>query len=47
MRHLRLMCTADNDEVLVDLQLTADSPQRFLELAAAFLAELVEPVPAV
>lgn len=45
--HLRLMCTADNDEVLVDLQLTADSPQRFLELAAAFLAELVEPVPAV
>ncbi|MFE4996888.1 TIGR03619 family F420-dependent LLM class oxidoreductase [Streptomyces mirabilis] len=44
--HLRLMCTADNDEVLVDLQLTTDSPQRFLELAAAFLAELVERVPA-
>ncbi|OPG02867.1 LLM class F420-dependent oxidoreductase [Streptomyces sp. GKU 895] len=44
--HLRLMCTEDNDEVLVDLQLTADSPQRFLELAAAFVAELVERVPA-
>ncbi|MFF4102850.1 TIGR03619 family F420-dependent LLM class oxidoreductase [Streptomyces sp. NPDC001903] len=38
--HLRTMCAAETDEVLVDLQLTTDSPGRFLELAAEFMAEL-------
>ncbi|GGP77844.1 LLM class flavin-dependent oxidoreductase [Streptomyces melanogenes] len=38
--HLRLMCAADTDEVLVDLQLTTDSPDEFLDLAARFAAEL-------
>ncbi|MEU8776565.1 TIGR03619 family F420-dependent LLM class oxidoreductase [Streptomyces sp. NPDC048606] len=38
--HLRLMCAADTDEVLVDLQLTTDSPEEFLDLAAEFMAEL-------
>ncbi|MBB5926030.1 hypothetical protein [Streptomyces echinatus] len=37
--HLRTMCAAETDEVLVDLQLTTDSPGRFLELAAEFMAE--------
>lgn len=38
--HLRVMCSADTDEVLVDLQLTTDSPQEYLDRAAEFLAEL-------
>ncbi|MFD0274046.1 TIGR03619 family F420-dependent LLM class oxidoreductase [Kitasatospora sp. NPDC127111] len=38
--HLRVMCEAETDEVLVDLQLTTDSPEEYLDLAAAFLAEL-------
>ncbi|MFF7300553.1 TIGR03619 family F420-dependent LLM class oxidoreductase [Streptomyces sp. NPDC008265] len=38
--HLRSMCGAGGDEVLVDLQLTTDSPDRLLELAAEFMAEL-------
>ncbi|MGW1561093.1 TIGR03619 family F420-dependent LLM class oxidoreductase [Streptomyces sp. NPDC002144] len=38
--HLRTMCRADTDEVLVDLQLTTDSPQEYLDLAAEFMAEL-------
>ncbi|MEW2416987.1 TIGR03619 family F420-dependent LLM class oxidoreductase [Streptomyces sp. NPDC046866] len=38
--HLRTMCRADTDEVLVDLQLTTDSPEEFLDLAAEFTAEL-------
>ncbi|MEU5811137.1 TIGR03619 family F420-dependent LLM class oxidoreductase [Streptomyces sp. NPDC047718] len=41
--HLRAMCGEDTDEVLVDLQLTTDSPEQFLDLAAAFMAELAEP----
>lgn len=41
--HLRVMCAAETDEVLVDLQLTTDSPEEFLDLAAAFLAELTGP----
>ncbi len=41
--HLRAMCTAAGDEVLIDLQLTTDSPDRFLDLAAAFLTELAPP----
>ncbi|MFD0351567.1 hypothetical protein ACFQ0M_46915 [Kitasatospora aburaviensis] len=43
--HLRVMCGAGSDEVLVDLQLTTDSPGEFLDLAAAFMAELTGPVP--
>ncbi|MER7466605.1 TIGR03619 family F420-dependent LLM class oxidoreductase [Streptomyces sp. NPDC097981] len=43
--HLRVMCGAETDEVLVDLQLTTDSPEHFLDLAAQFLAELGEPAP--
>ncbi|MFD8636928.1 TIGR03619 family F420-dependent LLM class oxidoreductase [Streptomyces sp. NPDC059533] len=43
--HLRLMCGAEADEVLVDLQLTTDSPEHFLDLAAQFLAELGQPAP--
>ncbi|GAA0274661.1 TIGR03619 family F420-dependent LLM class oxidoreductase [Streptomyces polychromogenes] len=38
--HLRTMCRADTDEVLVDLQLTTDSPEEFLDLAGRFTAEL-------
>ncbi|MFE9633634.1 TIGR03619 family F420-dependent LLM class oxidoreductase [Streptomyces sp. NPDC006463] len=38
--HLGVMCTAETDEVLVDLQLTTDSPEEFLDLAAEFMAEL-------
>ncbi|MEV7615535.1 TIGR03619 family F420-dependent LLM class oxidoreductase [Streptomyces sp. NPDC089799] len=38
--HLEAMCEAETDEVLVDLQLTTDSPEEFLDLAAAFMAEL-------
>ncbi|MET8751729.1 TIGR03619 family F420-dependent LLM class oxidoreductase [Streptomyces sp. NPDC004667] len=38
--HLRTMCGEETDEVLVDLQLTTDSPDRFLDLAAEFVAEL-------
>ncbi|MFB6558650.1 TIGR03619 family F420-dependent LLM class oxidoreductase [Streptomyces sp. NPDC058682] len=41
--HLEQMCTAETDEVLVDLQLTTDSPEEFLDLAAAFTAELSPP----
>ncbi|MBL1084172.1 TIGR03619 family F420-dependent LLM class oxidoreductase [Streptomyces actinomycinicus] len=41
--HLRSMCEAETDEVLVDLQLTTASPEEFLDLAAAFMAELAEP----
>ncbi|MFI5547733.1 TIGR03619 family F420-dependent LLM class oxidoreductase [Streptomyces sp. NPDC051815] len=41
--HLRVMCASDTDEVLVDLQLTSDSPERYLDLAAEFLAELRQP----
>ncbi|MFK0258919.1 TIGR03619 family F420-dependent LLM class oxidoreductase [Streptomyces sp. NPDC090445] len=43
--HLKAMCSAVTDEVLVDLQLTTDSPDEYLNLAAAFLAELNEPSP--
>ncbi|MFJ7154463.1 TIGR03619 family F420-dependent LLM class oxidoreductase [Streptomyces sp. NPDC101118] len=43
--HLGQMCTARTDEVLVDLQLTTDSPEEFLDLAAEFLAELAPPSP--
>ncbi|MGY4962430.1 TIGR03619 family F420-dependent LLM class oxidoreductase [Streptomyces sp. 900105245] len=38
--HLRTMCRADTDEVLVDLQLTTDSSEEYLDLAAEFMAEL-------
>ncbi|KMO95204.1 TIGR03619 family F420-dependent LLM class oxidoreductase [Streptomyces roseus] len=38
--HLRAVCAAETDEVLVDLQLTTDSPQEFLDLASEFMAEL-------
>ncbi|MET8947230.1 TIGR03619 family F420-dependent LLM class oxidoreductase [Streptomyces sp. NPDC004542] len=38
--HVRTMCRADTDEVLVDLQLTADSPGEYLDLAAEFMVEL-------
>ncbi|QES58391.1 LLM class F420-dependent oxidoreductase [Streptomyces venezuelae] len=38
--HLARMCTAGTDEVLVDLQLTTDSPEEYLDLAAAFMAAL-------
>ncbi|KIF06216.1 monooxygenase [Streptomyces sp. RSD-27] len=38
--HLRVMCSAETDEVLVDLQLTTDSPQEYLDRAAEFMAEL-------
>ncbi|MFG2296457.1 TIGR03619 family F420-dependent LLM class oxidoreductase [Streptomyces sp. NPDC048603] len=44
--HLRTMCEAETDEVLVDLQLTTDSPEEFLDLAAAFTAELAGGSPA-
>ncbi|OKI51453.1 TIGR03619 family F420-dependent LLM class oxidoreductase [Streptomyces sp. MJM1172] len=40
--HLRTMCEADTDEVLVDLQLTTDTPDEFLDLAAEFMAELTD-----
>ncbi|MFD7874964.1 TIGR03619 family F420-dependent LLM class oxidoreductase [Streptomyces sp. NPDC059766] len=43
--HLRIMCEAGTDEILVDLQLTTDSPEQFLDLGAAFMAELAEPSP--
>ncbi|MGE7386487.1 TIGR03619 family F420-dependent LLM class oxidoreductase [Streptomyces sp. NPDC004126] len=38
--HLAVMCTRDTDEVLVDLQLTTDTPEEYLDLAAEFTAEL-------
>ncbi|MFF7300713.1 TIGR03619 family F420-dependent LLM class oxidoreductase [Streptomyces sp. NPDC008265] len=38
--HLKSMCEAPGDEVLVDLQLTVDCSGRFLDLAAEFMAEL-------
>ncbi|MFC5663717.1 TIGR03619 family F420-dependent LLM class oxidoreductase [Kitasatospora misakiensis] len=38
--HLRVMCTAPNDEVFVDLQMVTDSPEEYLDLAGAFLTEL-------
>lgn len=38
--HLKVMCAAGTGEVLVDLQLTTDSPEEFLDLAAEFMAEL-------
>ncbi|ROR00171.1 putative F420-dependent oxidoreductase [Streptomyces sp. 2132.2] len=43
--HLRLMCVAETDEVLVDLQLTTDSPEEFLDMAAEFTAELADAEP--
>ncbi|WP_030204368.1 TIGR03619 family F420-dependent LLM class oxidoreductase [Streptomyces sp. NRRL S-87] len=43
--HLRAMCRAGSDEVLVDLQLTTESPEQFLDLAAEFMAELAGPSP--
>ncbi|RSS44116.1 TIGR03619 family F420-dependent LLM class oxidoreductase [Streptomyces sp. WAC07061] len=43
--HLRLMCTTDTDEVLVDLQLTTDSAEEYLALAAEFVTELNEAAP--
>ncbi|MFJ3205187.1 TIGR03619 family F420-dependent LLM class oxidoreductase [Streptomyces sp. NPDC086989] len=41
--HLKVMCSAGTDEVLVDLQLTTDSPEEYLDVAAQFMAELAEP----
>ncbi|KOU43798.1 monooxygenase [Streptomyces sp. WM6373] len=40
--HLRAVCETGTgtDEVLVDLQLATDSPEEYLDLAAAFMAEL-------
>ncbi|MFE6748860.1 TIGR03619 family F420-dependent LLM class oxidoreductase [Kitasatospora purpeofusca] len=38
--HLRTVCTGPADEVLVDLQLTTDSSEQYLDLAGRFLAEL-------
>ncbi|MFE2876457.1 TIGR03619 family F420-dependent LLM class oxidoreductase [Streptomyces roseus] len=38
--HLRGVCAAETDEVLVDLQLTTDSPEEYLDLASEFMAEL-------
>ncbi|MEU5765423.1 TIGR03619 family F420-dependent LLM class oxidoreductase [Streptomyces asoensis] len=40
--HLRTMCRTDTDEVLVDLQLTTESPEEYLDLAAQFMAELAD-----
>ncbi|MER7732697.1 TIGR03619 family F420-dependent LLM class oxidoreductase [Streptomyces erythrochromogenes] len=43
--HLGTMCAAETDEVLVDLQLTTDSPGEFLDLAGSFMAELAGSAP--